>query len=71
MNIKTSYDLPEDCQEKYDLVMQYINNLPLDNDDKQSLIDRIDDLIDWIRTSDNGGLVWENSALGQFRYTCL
>lgn len=45
-------DLPSDCQEKYDNLIDYINNLPLDSDEKQCLIDRVDDLVDWIRTSD-------------------
>ncbi len=45
-------DLSSDCQEKYDNLIDYINKLPLDSDDKQCLIDRVDDLVDWIRTSD-------------------
>ena len=45
-------DLPLDCQEKYEIVIDYINNLPLDSEEKQCLIDRIDDLVTWIITSD-------------------
>ena len=45
-------ELPSDCQEKYDRLIDYINGLPLDTDDKQSLIDRVDDLVDWIITAD-------------------
>lgn len=44
--------LPADCQEKYDSLIGYINTLPIDSDDKQCVIDRVDDLVDWIITSD-------------------
>lgn len=45
-------DLPEDCQERYDYLIQYLNGLPLDSDDKQCLIERVDDVITWILTSE-------------------
>ena len=45
-------DLPSDVQEKYDSLIEYINRLPLDINDKQILIDKVDDVITWIITSD-------------------
>lgn len=45
-------DLPTDVQEQYDRLIQYINDLPLDSDSKQCVIDRVDDLVDWLRTSE-------------------
>ena len=44
--------LPEDCQEKYEMVIDYINRLPIDSYEKQELIDRVDTLLDWVLTSD-------------------
>ena len=44
--------LPEDCQEKYEMVIDYINRLPIDSYEKQELIDRVDTLVDWVLTSD-------------------
>ena len=44
--------LPADCQEQYDRLIDYINTLPIDTEDKQCVIDRVDDLVDWLITSD-------------------
>ena len=39
---------PDDIQEKYDLFIDYVNRLPLSDDEKQELIDRADDVITWL-----------------------
>ena len=44
--------LPEDCQEKYEMVINYINHLSIKTFEKQELIDRVDTLLDWVLTSD-------------------
>lgn len=45
-------ELPEDCREKYEMVIDYINRLPINSYEKQELIDRVDTLLDWILTAD-------------------
>lgn len=44
--------LPEDCQEKYEMVIDYINRLSINSYEKQELIDQVDTLLDWVLTSD-------------------
>ena len=50
--MKYNYELPSDVQEQYDRLIDYINNLNIDNYDKVCLIERVDDLVTWIITSD-------------------
>ena len=50
--MKYNYELPSDVQEQYDRLIDYINKLNIDNDDKVCLIERVDDLVTWIITSD-------------------
>lgn len=49
-------ELPDDIQEKYDYYIEFVNSLPLDSDDKQVLIDRVDDIITWLTTREGGWL---------------
>lgn len=46
-------ELPSDCQERYDYVIEFIDNLPIDSYDKKALIYKIDDLVYWIITSES------------------
>ena len=56
--------LPADCQEQYDRLIDYINTLPIDTEDKQCVIDRVDDLVDWLITSDQ-----EEVSMSRLMYT--
>lgn len=50
MKTEHNIDLPCDCQEKYDLVIDRINFM-LANDEAEQLIELVDELITWILTS--------------------